>query len=57
MFKAEPKQTCGLNDDISMNDVTLTAKVVGSLMFNTNISDEEFKRTATSILTKMFASI
>lgn len=57
MFKTEPKQTCGLHTGISMVDVTLTAKDVGSLMFNSSISDEEFKRTATALLTKMFSSI
>ena len=53
MFKDEPKQTCGIHT----GKIQTVAEDVGRLMFNTSISDEDFKRTATSMLTKMFASI
>jgi hypothetical protein len=53
MNKEEPKK----QEDFDKTHVEHTAKEVGSLMFNSNISDEEFKRTATDILAKMFASI
>lgn len=57
MFKTEPSVTCNAHTARSMRGVTLVAKEVGNLMHNQNISDEEFKRAATSLLTKMFASI
>lgn len=57
MFKTEPTITCKQHTGISMRDVTKTAKEVGSLMYNQNISDEEFRREATILLSKMFASI
>lgn len=57
MFKTEPTITCKQHTGISMRDVTKTAKEVGSLMYNQNISDEEFRREATTLLSKMFASI
>jgi hypothetical protein len=57
MYKTEPSVTCNAHTARSMRGITLVAKEVGSLMYNKDISDEEFKRAATSILTKMFASI
>lgn len=57
MFRAEPNATCNAHTARSMRGITLVAKEVGSLMYNQDISDEEFKRAATSLLTKMFASI
>lgn len=46
-----------LVDEKLLQNVDKTAKEVGSLMYNQNISDEEFRREATSLLSKMFASI
>lgn len=57
MFKTEPTVTCNAHTANSMRGVTQVAKEVGSLMCNSSLSDEEFKRAATSILFKMFASI
>ena len=52
-IKEDPKS----QEDFDEKYVEHTAKEVGNLMFNSSISDEEFKRTATLLLTKMFASI
>ena len=57
MFKTEPSVTCNAHTARSMRGITLVAKEVGSLMYNQNISDEEFRREATSLLSNMFASI
>lgn len=46
-----------LVDEKLLQNVDKTAKEVGSLMYNQNISDEEFRREATSLLSNMFASI
>lgn len=56
MFKTEPTVTCNAHTMNSMRNVTKTAKEVGSLVYNQNISDEEFRREATILLSKMFAS-
>ena len=57
MFKTEPSITCNAHTSHSTRGVINVAKEVGGLLHNNNISDEEFKRAATSLLTKMFASI
>lgn len=57
MFRTEPNVTCNAHTARSMRGITLVAKEVGSLIYNKDISDEEFKRAATSLLTKVFASI
>lgn len=44
-------------DEKLLHTVEKTTKEVGSLMYNQNISDEEFRREATTLLSKMFASI
>ena len=44
-------------DEKLLQTVDKTAKEVGSLVYNQNISDEEFRREATTLLSKMFASI
>lgn len=44
-------------DEKLLQTVDKTAKEVGSLVYNQNISDEEFRREATILLSKMFASI
>lgn len=57
MFKTEPIVTCNAHTMDSLRGVIRIAKEVGNLAHNNNLSDEEFKRTATTLLTKMFASI